>query len=46
MPFLSYKQQKYLFAKHPKTATRWAKKYRALNKPAKYRHGPKIRKRK
>lgn len=29
MPFKSLKQQKYMFAKHPKIAKRWAKKYGA-----------------
>lgn len=27
MPFKSVKQRKYLFAKHPKLAKKWAKKY-------------------
>lgn len=27
MPFKSKAQQKYMFAKHPKLAKRWAKKY-------------------
>lgn len=27
MPFRSAKQRRYLFAKHPKIAKRWAKKY-------------------
>jgi len=27
MPFKSAKQRKFLFAKHPKIAKRWAKKY-------------------
>lgn len=27
MPFKSAKQRRYMFAKHPKIAKRWAKKY-------------------
>jgi len=27
MPFKSVKQRKYMFAKHPKIAKKWAKKY-------------------
>lgn len=27
MPFKSAKQRRYLFAKHPKIARKWAKKY-------------------
>ena len=27
MPFKSVKQRKYLFAKHPELAKKWAKKY-------------------
>ncbi len=27
MPFRSVKQRRYLFAKHPKIARRWARKY-------------------
>jgi hypothetical protein len=27
MPFKSAKQRRYMFAKHPKIARRWAKKY-------------------
>lgn len=30
MPFKSAKQQKYMFAKHPKIAKRWADKYGAF----------------
>lgn len=33
MPFKSYAQQKLMFAKHPKIAKRWAKKYGTLKKP-------------
>ena len=33
MPFKSYKQQKYLFAKEPALAKKWAKKYGSLKKP-------------
>ena len=33
MPFKSYKQQAYLFAKKPKIAKKWAKKYGTKKKP-------------
>lgn len=33
MPFRSAKQRRYLFAKHPKMAKRWAKKYGTKPRP-------------
>lgn len=41
MPFRSYRQQKYMFAKHPKIAKRWADKYGTKRKPRNYRPGRK-----
>jgi len=35
MPFKSTKQQRYMFAKHPKIAEKWAKKYGTIKKSAK-----------
>ena len=35
MPFRSKAQRKYLYAKHPKIAKRWAKKYGTKIKPKK-----------
>lgn len=35
MPFRSAKQRKYMFAKHPKIAHRWAKKYGTKPRPKK-----------
>ena len=32
MPFANWKQQKYLFAKEPRLAKKWAKKYGVLKK--------------
>lgn len=32
MPFQSYKQQKFMFAKHPKIAKEWAEKYGTVSK--------------
>jgi len=32
MPFKSAKQRRFMFAKHPKIARRWAKKYGKKNK--------------
>ena len=37
MPFRSVKQRKYLFAKHPAIAKRWAAKYGTKPKPKKRR---------
>jgi len=37
MPFKSYRQQRYMFLRHPKIAKRWAKKYGTLKKPKNYR---------
>lgn len=34
-PFRSEKQRRYLFARHPKLAHRWAAKYGTAPKPAK-----------
>lgn len=33
MPFRSAKQRRYMFAKHPQIAKRWAKKYGTKPKP-------------
>jgi hypothetical protein len=33
MPFKSARQRRYLFAKHPKIAKRWAKKYGTKPRP-------------
>lgn len=33
MPFSSYKQQAYMFMKHPEIAKRWVKKYGTKKKP-------------
>jgi len=38
MPFKSLKQQKYLYAKHPKIAKRWAKKYGTFKKKKVKKH--------
>lgn len=35
MPFRSAKQRRYLYAKHPKLAKRWAKKYGTKVRPKK-----------
>lgn len=35
MPFKSKKQMKFMFAKHPKIAKRWAKKYGTPKKAGK-----------
>ncbi|MFA6100404.1 MAG: hypothetical protein WC750_06085 [Patescibacteria group bacterium] len=40
MPFKSKAQQKFMFAKHPEIAKRWAKKYGVpKNLPEKKSHG-------
>lgn len=44
MSFKSYKQQKFMFAKHPKIAKKWAHKYGTKKKPKGYK--PKRKKRK
>lgn len=44
MPFESFKQQAYLFAKHPAIAKRWAKKYGTKKKPKGYKPGSKLSK--
>ncbi len=36
-PFKSYKQERYMFAKHPEIAKRWAKKYGGVKKPKNYK---------
>lgn len=41
IPFKSYAQQKFMYAKHPDIAARWEDKYGALKKPAGYK--PKAR---
>lgn len=41
MPFKSFKQQAFMFAKHPKIAKKWADKYGALDKPGNYKPGRK-----
>jgi len=43
MPFKSYKQQKYMFARLPEVAKRWSKKYGTKKKPKGYRPGKKIK---
>ena len=40
MPFKSFAQQRFLFAKHPKIAKRWAEKYGTKKRPPGYRPGP------
>ena len=37
MPFSSYRQQRFMFWKHPKIARRWAHKYGTKKKPKGYR---------
>lgn len=37
MPFRSKRQMRYMFAKHPKIAKRWAKKYGTKVKPKRRR---------
>ena len=37
MPFRSAKQRRYMFAKHPKIAKKWAKKYGTKIRPRKKR---------
>lgn len=37
MPFQSKKQQAYMFAKHPKIARKWAKKYGVRKNLPKYK---------
>jgi len=44
MPFESYRQQRYMFMKHPKIAKKWAKKYGTKKKPKGYKPGPKLSK--
>jgi len=44
MSFKSYKQQAYMFAKHPKIAKKWAKEYGTKKKPKGYKPGPKLSK--
>jgi len=44
MPFKSYKQQRYMFLKHPEIAKRWADKYGTKEKPKGYKPSKKIKK--
>lgn len=37
MPFRSAKQRRYMFAKHPKIAKRWAKRYGTKPRPRRKR---------
>ena len=37
MPFRSFKQQQYMFMKHPEIAKKWAKKYGTKKKPEGYK---------
>ena len=41
MPSKSYAQQKFMFAKHPEIAKRWAHKYGTKEKPVGYKPGVK-----
>lgn len=41
MPFKSFRQQKYMFAKHPKIAEEWAERYGTKKKPKGYKPGKK-----
>ena len=41
MPFKSFKQQSFMFAKHPEIAKKWADKYGTKDKPDNYKSKPK-----
>ena len=41
MPFKSYRQQRFMFAKVPEVAEKWAKKYGTKKKPKNYQPRPK-----
>ena len=45
MPFKSYKQQRFMFWKHPRIARRWARVYGTLRKPKGYRSKRRVKRR-